>query len=80
MTNAETTETTETTDRDQTEARIVCEVRQACVDILDDDGELRHYDEQFISNEQMAAHLLVRIIVTGLEEGRLNLRTWWIPE
>ena len=72
MTNAETG----TTDRDKIAARIVCEVLQACLDTLADDGELLHYDEQFGTDEQMAAHLLVRIMVTGLDEGRLNLRTW----
>ena len=81
MTNAETeTETkTETTDRDRITARIVCEVRQACLDLITDDGEVEPDDEPYESDERMAAHLLVRIIVTGLNEGRLNLRTWWTP-
>ena len=78
MTTAETETKTETTDRDNIEARILCEVRQACIDLINDDGEIAHHDEPYISNEQMMAHLFVRVMVTGLDDGSLNLRTWEI--
>ena len=40
--------------------------------------EIGDHDEPYICIEQMAAHLFVRVMVAGLEEGNLDLRTWEI--
>ena len=81
MTTTETETKTEMTERDRVEARILCEVRQACFDVLIDDGEFDYdFDEPYTSDAQRTAHSLIQAITEGIELDILDLRTWEIPD